>query len=160
MKINEETITMNLSDFKELVQQEVEEALLNSSKGKYTAQNVYNSVAIKGMDIKSINMTSPLVINWLEHCKAYKGAVYTKNMYNTSGYGSTYKITESDVHTLLRKLANSVLGHSNNGEIRYEEYELAIEYYAAFKELWLNLYSKRLINIGEDFFLRGSKQND
>ncbi|KAF1295161.1 hypothetical protein BAU15_05260 [Enterococcus sp. JM4C] len=152
MEIKENKITMDLVDFEELVNKQVEIAL-SQNKKRYTAQNVFMSVAIKGNDIKQINMTSPLVINWIDKCNAYSGAVYTKNMFNTSGYGSTYKVSDTGVHTLLRKLATSVLGHGNNGEIRYDEFEMAIEYYAQFKELWLSLYAERLRIEGEKFFL-------
>lgn len=153
MEMREESITMNISDFRQLVQQEVNEVLKTQNTGRYTPQNVFNSVAIRGIDIHQINMTSPLVINWLAQCKAYKGAVYTKNMFNTSGFGSTYKVSDTKVHTLLRQLATSILGHGTNGEIRHEEFELAIEYYAEFKNLWLSLYAERLKLVGKDFFL-------
>lgn len=153
MEVSGETITMNLKDFEELVNEKVEKALSNAGKRVYTAQNVFMSVAISGTDIKTINYSSPFVVNWLEQCKAYKGAVYTKNMFNTSGFGKTYKVSDTTVHEILRKLAVSILGHTTNSDIRYEEYELAIEYYSKFKELWLQLYSERLKTTGSEYFL-------
>ena len=155
LKSKEETITMSTSDFKQLIADEVNRTLKQQEKS-YTPQNVFNSVKIRAIDIKAINYQSEVALNWIEKqsenkcSRVYDGAIYTQNIFNTSNWGSTYKVADRDIHELLRRLAVTVLGHSVNGEIRFDEFELAQSYYNEFKNVWLGLYKQRLSDMEEN----------
>lgn len=154
LKSNEETITMSTSDFKQLIADEVKRTLNQEAK-VYTPQNVFNSVAIRCVDIAIINNQSRIASNWIEKQGEnkggmYKGAIYSQNFFNTSEWGKTYKATDTTVHELLRKLAVTVLGHTTNGDIRFDEFELAQTYYNEFKNVWLGLYKQRLSDMEEN----------
>ena len=154
LKSKEETITMSTSDFKQLIADEVNRTLNQQTKC-YTPQNVFNCVAIRSIDIAVINNQSEIVRNWMDKQGEkkggiYKGAIYSQNFFNTSEWGKTYKATDTTVHELLRKLAVTVLGHTTNGDIRYNEFELAQQYYEEFKNVWLGLYKQRLSDMEEN----------
>lgn len=151
---NSETITMTMDDFRQLVKEEVSKELATIEKPVLPRRLFFSDVSIEPKDISSVNKRFPIsdisyhrlnVAN-RPFMETHLDHVYSEKE-NRNAIGEATHASEIytfELHDLIRKLTLSVFGEKRNKDIDPQFYDLAKNYYARTKELWLDMYAERL----------------
>lgn len=149
--MEDELITLSKSELQELLSTNNSKVVIVS---KPTTPNLlFQSVAIANGDIRLINEKyDKSKINNLNSLGGttfsrrqtfnYKSSLDRKSLENTGPFSN-------EIHELIRKLTLAIMGEKLNKNLSYEDWSETREDYIQIKELFLNLYKKRLDNISK-----------
>ena len=149
--MEDELITLSKSELHELLSTNNSKMVIVSKP--ITSNLLFKSAAINNSDIRSIN--EMYKNSRTNNVDSYSGTTYSRHQ--TFNYNSLFdrkKLEDdgpssSEIHDLIRKLTLAIMGEKLNKNLSYEDWSETREDYIQIKELFLNLYKKRLDNISK-----------
>ncbi|WP_394856102.1 hypothetical protein [Staphylococcus borealis] len=148
-----EQITVTKDELLEIVERIISEK--NQPTNQITASKLFRGLALNIYDFKKINSeyrvsstTKTNVRTYRTKPLIFKPLLFQSSTPNFSKLDVKSGNVETDkIHNSLKLLTTSIFGVSRNNELNKFEYEEAQEFYLELKNLYLNLYRKRLENL-------------
>ncbi|MDT0704445.1 hypothetical protein [Staphylococcus haemolyticus] len=146
-------ITVTKNELLEIVERIISEK--NNPVSQVSPSTLFRGLALNVYDFKKINSEYRVSSATKTNVRIYR----TKPLIFKPLFLQTYtpifskievktgNVETEKIHSSLKFLTNSIFGVSRNNELNKFEYEEAQEFYVELKELYLNLYRKRLENL-------------
>jgi hypothetical protein len=141
---------MNQEQLQELIDKvgvsELEKAI-KARKNKLTYMNVFKGIKIESEDIEQINREYHVITNPYVDLNNYRSP-YSRKGYIDRWRGLTHdSLGTTDPHMAIKTLVFALLGEKNGKRLDEDELKFARSAYVKLKELYLNLYDLRLMEL-------------
>ncbi|ARM67828.1 hypothetical protein WL278_07745 [Staphylococcus caprae] len=146
-----EQITLTKQELAEIVQQEISKRLDGVRPIK--PMSIFSDVRLQEDDIRNVNEK----IKFTKLIKTpYRGSHYKPlSLKKFPCGGNDYfngKVCDDHIHDHIRKLTLAVFGVTKNSDLSEEEFKDAVLYYQYFKDMYLDLYKRRISKLTIDDF--------
>ncbi|MFW3549819.1 hypothetical protein ACN9UP_12505 [Staphylococcus caprae] len=146
-----EQITLTKQELIEIVEREVSKRL--DSNKTIKPISIFSEVRLKEDDIKDVN-ESFAIANFIK--PPYRGHHYKPLALKRYHCGANDyfngKVHAEQIHDHIRKLTLAVFGVTKNSDLSEEEFKDAVLYYQYFKDMYLDLYKRRISKLTIDDF--------
>lgn len=149
----EKQIVLSESELGELIQREVNKAMVGSQKTLFSPVSINKQTFINENERHKFSQISYHILScynepmWLTKLE---GPYASNDFTNAVGEATHSNLRANEVHELLRKLALSVYGVKRNKDLKPNERKAAVENYRDFANIYFKFYRHRLNELDKE----------